>query len=94
MNTPKSVAWGWAAFTVAGVGGAIIGYNQWSSGKEARARERMELRKKQQAELEKINRNLATLREETKQLKQAADSTLIGTNKTGVGDGHHPESRT
>lgn len=56
MNTARSVAYGWAAFTVAGVAGAYIGYKQWEVGKEKRRLEQEEVKARQAEVLEKINR--------------------------------------
>jgi hypothetical protein len=62
MNTPKSVLWGWVVFTVAGVGGAYIGYRQWASGKESRRLENVELRERQKQQIEQHQRKLADKR--------------------------------
>jgi hypothetical protein len=66
MNSPKSVAYGWVVFAVAGLGGSYIGYKQWKSGVEERAQVHAKRAAAQQEEVKRINEKLARERRDAK----------------------------
>jgi len=83
MNTPKSVAWGWVVFTVAGVSGAMIGSQQWNDGRAQRRKGDVELKQRQQAQLEEISKKL----EKKKLEKQASVASTPPGGVTGLASG-------
>jgi hypothetical protein len=64
-------------FTVAGVGGALIGYQSWKAGDRNREKERLALKQKQQAQLDQINKERAMKRGEPAQQNKASSGVVI-----------------
>jgi len=60
MNSPKSVGYGWVAFTVAGSLGSFIGYKTWTNGAGDRAVKHAQHLVDQKHKVEKANEAIKT----------------------------------
>jgi hypothetical protein len=80
MNTPKSVAWGWVVFTIAGVTGSYIGYQSATRKKQDRIEEHAIRRDEQRKELERINEKRRIARAASQQQQQQQQVSNPGNN--------------